>query len=191
MALGLGKDADEKASAASGNGTGFGGDYEGFGQDVEKQGAQQGTYRKMSRIDVPITGSISAMKEGRDSIDATGAGVSIGQQMEAEAGNAIKYRTCSWQKVWPAATFVPNSLCIQLTLRVDCISTFLRVHLSGYHVFPLVIFHPGPCTWNHLDCRSGRLRPVHIIDCLVSFNIELAPVQKYLHAKQGILLAPS
>ena len=97
MALGLGNDADEKAKGAALNGDGFGGDYEGFKPDVEN-GGQPG-YRKMSRIDRPITASISGNIEGRkSSIDDTGAGVSIGAQMEAEAGNAIKYRTCSWQK---------------------------------------------------------------------------------------------
>ena len=108
MALGLGKDRDEKAAAArngnaNGNGDGFGseGYYNGFSPDVEKQGGQGPTYRKMSRIDRPITASISGNISGRNSIDDTDNGVSIGQQMEAEAGNAIKYRTCSWQKVCP------------------------------------------------------------------------------------------
>ena len=98
MALGLGKDADEKAKEASNN-TGFGGDgyYDGFEPEVEN-GGHTG-YRKMSRIDRPVTASISGSIGGRKSIDDTGAGVSIGAQMEAEAGNAIKYRTCSWQKV--------------------------------------------------------------------------------------------
>lgn len=99
MALGLGKDADEKAAAAKADGFGSEGYYDGFQPDVEKQGAQGPTYRKMSRIDRPITASISGSIGGRKSIDETGAGDSVGQQMEAEAGNAIKYRTCSWQKV--------------------------------------------------------------------------------------------
>lgn len=98
MALGLGKDADEKAKGAELNGGGFGGDYAGFKPDLENGGGQP-QYRKMSRIDRPVTASISGNIEGRKSIDETGAGVSIGAQMEAEAGNAIKYRTCSWQKV--------------------------------------------------------------------------------------------
>lgn len=99
MALGLGKDAEEKAALAQGNGD-FGGNgyYNGFSPDVEKQEAPR--YRKMSRIDRPVTASISgSIDGGRKSIDETGNGVSIGQQMEAEAGNAIQYRTCSWQKV--------------------------------------------------------------------------------------------
>lgn len=35
----------------------------------------------------------------RDMSDGDGASVSIGKQIELEAGNAIQYRTCSWQKV--------------------------------------------------------------------------------------------
>ena len=58
--------------------------------DPESQGA-----RKMSRIDKAITKPISG--EATDS-DAS-SGISIGKQMEMEAGNAIKYRTCSWPKV--------------------------------------------------------------------------------------------
>lgn len=30
------------------------------------------------------------------------SGLSVGKQMEMEADNAIKYRTCSWQKVHPS-----------------------------------------------------------------------------------------
>lgn len=46
-----------------------------------------GPGRRMVRIAPPPSGSIS--EEATD----------IGKQMEMEAGNAIKYRTCSWQKV--------------------------------------------------------------------------------------------
>lgn len=53
--------------------------------------------RKMSRIDGPITKSISQAGAGDLSDDSSG--VSVGKQMELEAGNAIKYRTCSWPKV--------------------------------------------------------------------------------------------
>ena len=101
MALGLGKDADEKAQLANlSNNPGFGSEsyYDGFKEDVEN-GRNEPRYRKMSRIDAPITASISGSIEGRKSIDATGRRVSVSAQMEAEAGNAIKYRTCSWQKV--------------------------------------------------------------------------------------------
>lgn len=59
--------------------------------DPEKTGPKG---MSMKRIDGPITKSIS---QGNLSDDSSG--VSIGKQMELEAGNAIKYRTCSWPKV--------------------------------------------------------------------------------------------
>ena len=96
MALGFGGKKDEDTPSPPENDAKFGneGYYNGFSPDVEKQGTGGGQEpRKMSRIDRPITSSIT----GRNSID--NADVSVGQQMEAEAGNAIKYRTCSWQKV--------------------------------------------------------------------------------------------
>lgn len=76
--------------------------YNGFSpvDDVESAG-QPGAPRKMSRIDRPMTKSISAGGEkGLTADDASDPSVSVGRQMELEAGNAIQYRTCSWQKVW-------------------------------------------------------------------------------------------
>lgn len=71
--------------------------YDGFNPDAE---AQHGGARKMSRIGPPVTNSISGNLDGRRlSADATDGDVAIGQQRELEAGNAIQYRTCSWQKV--------------------------------------------------------------------------------------------
>ena len=51
-----------------------------YGYDVEKQG------RKMSRVGDPLTSD-------------SDSGLSVGKQMELEATNSIKYRTCSWPKV--------------------------------------------------------------------------------------------
>jgi len=76
--------------------------YDGF--DPEK-GVGQTTGpggRKMSRIDRPVTKSISGSITGRGGLtddDATDPSVSVGKQMELESGNAIQYRTCSWYKV--------------------------------------------------------------------------------------------
>lgn len=79
------------------NADGFGekGYYDGFSGDAERQGAAPG-YRKMSRIDKPVTKSIAGVTSDDDATDTS---VSVGKQMELESGNAIKYRTCSWQKV--------------------------------------------------------------------------------------------
>ena len=54
------------------------------GYDPESNG---GAGRRMSRIDSKAFGSDT---------DST---LSVGQQMELEKDNAIKYRTCSWPKV--------------------------------------------------------------------------------------------
>ena len=73
--------------------------YDGFAPDPEAQG--RNAPRKMSRLDRPATGSIGAMNTGRRSYDANAPeeDISIGKQVEMEEGNAIKYRTCTWQKV--------------------------------------------------------------------------------------------
>ena len=97
MALGFGeKNANgdqnnpEMQEAQNFGGEGY---YEGFKTDPERQGSQ--APRKMSRLtSAPVTKSIGGA--GGDGDDAD---ISIGKQMEMEAGNAIKYRTCSWQKV--------------------------------------------------------------------------------------------
>lgn len=62
------------------------------------------------------------IRSGSESIDKA----SVGRQIELEAENAIKYRTCSWQKV--------RSL--TLTPRVDVIRLpcFLRDPLVRIHV---------------------------------------------------------
>lgn len=65
--------------------------------DVENGGTKE---RKMSRIDKPSARPIY----GGDDSD-TASTISVGKQMEMEAGNAIKYRTCSWQKVNPGPAF--------------------------------------------------------------------------------------
>lgn len=97
--------SDDSVSPDGHKTTDFGGNgyYDGFtpdGADAEKQQSNAG--RKMSRIDRPVTKSISGNLAGRRSVDGdmeSEASVSVGKQMEMEAGNAIKYRTCSWQKV--------------------------------------------------------------------------------------------
>ena len=65
---------------------GFNGDVEGGG----RRGSVTVAGRKMSRIGPPPRGSVVA-------------DVNLGDEqarlVEEEAGNAIQYRTCSWQKV--------------------------------------------------------------------------------------------
>lgn len=66
-------------------------------QTAAEGGGKKSSRKPMNRIDGPITKSITG--ESALSDDNTDASVAIGKQMELEAGNAIKYRTCSWQKV--------------------------------------------------------------------------------------------
>lgn len=96
--------SDDSVSPEGHKATDFGGNgyYDGFSPDGDAEKQQTNAGRKMSRIDRPVTKSISGNLTGRRSIDGdqgSEASVSVGKQMELEAGNAIKYRTCSWQKV--------------------------------------------------------------------------------------------
>lgn len=75
---------------------GYYGDFSGDQATAENGGTQK-RRKTMNRIDGPITKSITGEAALED--DSTDASVTIGKQMELEAGNAIKYRTCSWQKV--------------------------------------------------------------------------------------------
>lgn len=93
--------SDEKADF------GTEGYYNGFSGDAEKQQADPyAAPRKMSRIAKPVTGSIAGMYEGRRA-SADEADVDVGKQVELEAGNAIKYRTCSWPKVRWLPSLIP------------------------------------------------------------------------------------
>ena len=66
-------------------------------QTTAEHGGSKKLNKPMNRIDRPITKSITGDSAMGDS--STDVSVSIGKQMELEADNAIKYRTCSWQKV--------------------------------------------------------------------------------------------
>ena len=101
MALGFGEKKSDSASPISSPSANNAdleltkdGLYSGDTAAAERGGKKP---RKMNRIDGPITKPIGAENVLND--DATDSDVSIGKQMEKEAGNAIKYRTCSWQKV--------------------------------------------------------------------------------------------
>ena len=55
-----------------------------YGYDAEKGGDKE---RKMSRV-----GGVGIIADSDSQL-------SVGKQVELEASNAIKYRTCTWQKV--------------------------------------------------------------------------------------------
>ncbi|KAL8820088.1 MAG: hypothetical protein Q9223_001611 [Gallowayella weberi] len=72
-----------------------------YGYDVEKTEARG---RKMSRLGGPSAIGITDTDD--DSV------VSVGKQVEMEASNAIKYRTCSWQKT--AALLFSEYICLAI-----------------------------------------------------------------------------
>ncbi|KAF1356947.1 transmembrane amino acid transporter protein-domain-containing protein [Delphinella strobiligena] len=65
--------------------------------------------RRGSRIDKPITKPIIP---GDSDGDDASSGLSVGKQMELESENAIKYRTCSWQKT--AALLFSEYICLAI-----------------------------------------------------------------------------
>ncbi|KAF2862869.1 hypothetical protein K470DRAFT_255759 [Piedraia hortae CBS 480.64] len=87
------------------------GDHDSFSSNLaaaEKGGVEgQVPTRKMSRIDKPVTKPIYA---GDD--DSSDNSISVSKQMELEAGNAIKYRTCSWYKT--AALLFSEYICLAI-----------------------------------------------------------------------------
>lgn len=92
--------------------------------DSEAQPTTESSWeaRKMARIDRPATKPIAGHLDTRDKSDGVPIGdrtdstseqsVSIGKQMELEAGNAIQYRTCSWQKT--AALLFSEYICLAI-----------------------------------------------------------------------------
>ena len=76
-----------------------------YGYDVEKNGpSTMYKGRKMSRIGGPISGNMGDSESD--------SGVSVGKQLELESTNAIKYRTCSWQKT--AALLFAEYICLAI-----------------------------------------------------------------------------
>lgn len=70
------------------------------------------------------------------------------RQHELEKGNAIQYRTCSWQKVWS----IPITNCHMESQETnhqakDCRPALFRVHLPGHHELPVVIQCLGSGSW--------------------------------------------
>lgn len=82
--------------------------------DIESQSAESWDARKMARIDKPITKSISGSRVINGAADDTtsDSGISVAKQMEMEADNAIKYRTCSWKKT--AALLFSEYICLAI-----------------------------------------------------------------------------
>ncbi|KAM3419254.1 hypothetical protein BST61_g5192 [Cercospora zeina] len=80
--------------------------------DAAETGGRKKAPKKMNRIDVPRTKSIGGSITGRDVTDRSSEDLSVEKQMELEEGNAIKYRTCSWQKT--AALLFSEYICLAI-----------------------------------------------------------------------------
>lgn len=100
---------DGKIASDSSPTFGSGGYYNNFSPDDAEKGGRASQPRKMSRIDRPVTRSITGSIGGRGIDDED---ITIGQQKEMEAGNAIQYRTCSWQKT--AALLFSEYICLAI-----------------------------------------------------------------------------
>nr|OQO21896.1 hypothetical protein B0A51_10988 [Rachicladosporium sp. CCFEE 5018] len=87
------------------------GDFAGNVDSAENGGRGGKRSRRMNRIDRPNGQSIAG-QGGLSNDSDTDASVSIGKQLELEAGNAIKYRTCSWQKT--AALLFSEYICLAI-----------------------------------------------------------------------------
>lgn len=153
------------------------------GENTEKDAETLGSpFRKYSRIGPAI--GVSA--------DSDSDKVDIGRQIELEADAAIKYRTCSWQKVGSftpsgAQMLIPMPYIVdigytrtrsvymsghesmhEILIRfADCGSALLRVYLLGDHVLSIFLFGPWLGAWPHPDSRAGGVRALHVVDCLV------------------------
>jgi hypothetical protein len=109
MALGFGnKKTSNNLSPESSNEKPNYGEYAG-NPNVAEMGGAEPRARKGSRIDAPITKGIAGDAEQDSDTDTS---VSIGKQMELEAGNAIQYRTCSWKKT--AALLFSEYICLAI-----------------------------------------------------------------------------
>lgn len=86
------------------------------------------------------------------SSDSNDSLVSPERQHELEKGNAIQYRTCSWQKVCSSSTTDCNHQELPTDHQAeDCRAALFRVHLLGYHELSVVIQCLGSCSWVSRD----------------------------------------
>ena len=91
-------------------------------RDAEKQSTEVGGGRRMSRI-----GGVNRQDMASDDEQS----ISVGKQIEMESGNAIKYLTCSWQKV-----------------------CFLTLRLWRGQLYPESVISSIVYFLTNLDCRS-------------------------------------
>jgi hypothetical protein len=128
-------------------------------QTTAEHGGSKKSKKPMNRIDRPITRSITGDSTMGDS--STDVSVSIGKQMELEADNAIKYRTCSWQKVcYGPLPFLPHSF----SCHFGCMCHFDACGMFGARLWCSSVQN---CDWSLRICivqesqtnMSSRPRP--------------------------------
>lgn len=121
---------------------------------------------KLKKLDVESQSQKAAQSDSESN--------DIGRQIELEAGNSIKYRTCSWEKVClPSRHLSMNQRRSHADhVLLDGGPAILRVHLLGYHVIPLVLFRPGFSSRLDSDrghCGHRALYLAHHLVCASSF----------------------
>ena len=121
-----------------------------YKRDPEKLGQEQ----KMNRIAGPLPG---LSESDSDSIG-------VGKQVELEANNAIKYRTCSWPKVSrQSRTFLAISILIEL--RADSMKTAALL-FSEYICLAIMSF---PYSYSVLGLVPGLILTV-VVAALVLYT---------------------
>jgi len=87
--------------------------FNGFSAGGRAEEGGRPASRKMSRIDQPRTKSITGSVAGRGvENEVLDPDMSLAKQMEEEKGNAIQYRTCTWQKT--AALLFSEYICLAI-----------------------------------------------------------------------------
>ena len=127
-------------------------------KDVERQDDN----RRGSRVGGPLRGS-TVLNDDNSST------VSVGKQIELEAGNSIKYRSCSWQKVRSPARILPSSSeqrGDRTERSLDCRSSVQRVYMPRYYVLPLLVLGARSGSWSYSYRGRRGYRSIHELDNL-------------------------
>lgn len=96
----------------------------------------------------------------------------VGRQIELEAGNSIKYRTCSWQKVCIIRdrSSVHKMGSLWLIDPIDCSAAVFRIYLPRHDVVPVVVFHIGVGAGADFDRLCRGCGALHVPDHLVRLS---------------------
>jgi hypothetical protein len=136
-------------------------------------GSKKGDARSLSNSSNekkdPELGGLAA-SDRRDVDDDSTASMTVGKQMEMEAENAIKYRTCSWQKT--AALLFSEYICLAIMSFPYSYSVLgLVPGLILTAVIAGLVLYTSLTTW-----------------CVLQSNSNSEPIS---NTAQGVLSAPS